>query len=492
FYRTFGTPRGVYTFDPTSRALDVLATLGAAGYGDPKPPVRGAHTTTTSFHLARGQIRTLANLSGPGALSALRLRILHLLGPPLNPPITDDGRAFGPAGHSQFTAHIDPANQGVRLTRRLDTMIGQQRAEVLVDGSPAGQWASEPATAWGQWANESVQLPAALTSGKSQITIRNRFISSDDDFNEFAYWVDSNVGGHWKRSDSVNVGPNSLGNEAAHAYSIQGQTWAGFRTYVYPAQGGPAVTASADILRRVRLLISFDGRRTVDSPLGEFFGSGLGDYPVRALMFAVDGTPGGWLSSWWPMPYRSRVRVQLANFSRQAIAGGTLQVVSSHSTAWKDQLSSAGQAGYFTATSHSGPTQPGVDWPFLQAHGRGKLVGVSQTMDGPNRTYLEGDDIGYLNGATFPQLHGTGTEDFYEGGWYWDRGPFIDPLNGEPSREEAAFGCPAVCDSAYRLMIAEAIPFSSSINYGIEHGNQNRVQAVYSSTAYSYQRHPDW
>jgi hypothetical protein len=49
----------------------------------------------------------------------------------------------------------------------------------------------------------------------------------------------------------------------------------------------------------------------------------------------------------------------------------------------------------------------------------------------------------------------------------------------------------AVCDSAYRLMIADGVPFSSSINYGIEHGNQNTVQARYSSTAFWYQR-PRW
>jgi hypothetical protein len=112
-------------------------------------------------------------------------------------------------------------------------------------------------------------------------------------------------------------------------------------------------------------------------------------------------------------------------------------------------------------------------------------------MEGPNRTYLEGDDIGYVNGSGSPQLHGTGTEDFYEGGWYWNRGPFTDPLNGEPSREDGALGCMAVCDSAYRLMIAESIPFTKSINYGIEHGNENTVQAVYSSTAFWYQR-PRW
>jgi D-arabinan exo alpha-(1,3)/(1,5)-arabinofuranosidase (non-reducing end) len=236
-------------------------------------------------------------------------------------------------------------------------------------------------------------------------------------------------------------------------------------------------------LARVRLQIAFDGRPTVDAPLGEFFGSGLGDAAVHALMFAVDH---GSLVSWWPMPYRSDARIRLVNASARPVAG-RLTVMSVRSSRWAGALSS-GRAGYFAASSHAGLTSAGADWPFLEIRGTGKLVGVAQTMTGPDRTYLEGDDIGYIDGSSSPQLHGTGTEDFYEGGWYWNRGPFSDPFNGEPSHQQGTSACPAVCDSAYRLMLADSVPFTSSINYGIEHGSQNTVGALYSSTAFWYER----
>lgn len=488
YYRTFATSAGVHAFNPGDHARDVVSNLGSAGYADPKPAARNAHTTTSSLRLAPGHVATLADLRGPGEISALRLRIPQLVGPAANHPITDDGRAFGLGGYSEFTVHIDPANQGVRLMRRLDTVIGNQQAQVLVDGAPAGAWSPLPATGSGQWADDSVELPASLTAGKSQITIRNQFISSDLDFNEFTYWVDSHVGNRLERTDTVNVGPSSTGDETAHGYSIQQETWEGTRTYVYPPSGGPAVSSSVDTLRRARLRITFDGRRTVDSPLGEFFGSGLGRYRVRALMFAVDPSPQGWFSAWWPMPYRSRVRVQLANLSAHTITAGTSRVVWARSKVWISRLSRTGGYGYFSATSHAGATTPGIDWPFLRTSGGGKVVGVSQTVDGPDRTYLEGDDIGFINGSASPQLHGTGTEDFYEGGWYWNRGPFTDPLNGEPSHEESILGCTGVCDSAYRLMLAESIPFSTSIDFGIEHGDQNTVPATYSSTLFWYRR----
>jgi len=35
---------------------------------------------------------------------------------------------------------IDPGNAGVRLRRTLDQSLGPQRADVTVDGAPAGVW----------------------------------------------------------------------------------------------------------------------------------------------------------------------------------------------------------------------------------------------------------------------------------------------------------------------------------------------------------------
>jgi hypothetical protein len=54
---------------------------------------------------------------------------------------------------------------------------------------------------------------------------------------------------------------------------------------------------------------------------------------------------------------------------------------------------------------------------FADAGGRGKFVGVSQTMrgriaSGNTRAYLEGDERAYVDGSRTPDLHGTGTEDF--------------------------------------------------------------------------------
>lgn len=493
-YRDFADANGVSTFDPSDKALDVIAKLQAAGTADPKPAAPGASATNRSFTLAPGQSMQLADLHGPGAISQLRLHIPQLEAPAAPTTVTDDGRAFGrdSSAYSQFTVKIDPDNQGVRLTRRLDAGIGAQVADVYVDGQKVAQWQANQAQGGCNWLDQSVDLPASATAGKSSITIRNVFVSSSNDFNEFTYWADSLVNGTAERTDTVDVGPNHTADEAAHNYSINEETWEGVRTYCYPPSNAtdPAVLASNDVLRNTRLRISFDGKQTVDAPLGQFFGSGLGLSQVKALMYAMDPSAKT-MTSWWPMPYLDRATVELYNGSSHAITAADSSVTSAPDPSVAQQLSPSGDSGYFRATANGGPTTPGQDYVFLHTGGWGKFVGVTESMTGPgSRAYLEGDERVYVDGSRTPQIHGTGTEDFYEGGWYFDRGTFTDPVNGEPLHEGGYAGCPAGsdCTGTYRSMIEDAVPFGSSITFGIEHGPVDDVQADYSSTAYWYGR----
>ncbi|MGZ6790764.1 MAG: DUF2961 domain-containing protein, partial [Mycobacteriaceae bacterium] len=337
--RTFADASGVSTFDRSDKALDVIAKLTAAGTQDPKPTQPNARTTRRSFGLAPGQTAQLGTLSGPGMISALRLKIPQLLGPA-------------------------------------------------------------------------------------------------------------------------------------------------------PTQDQSALLASADVLQQARLRITFDGQRTVDAPLGEFFGSGLEAGPVRSLMYAIDPST-KWLSTWWSMPYTHNATIELYNGSQHAISSGESEVTSAVDANVTGGLGPTGNMGYFRATSHQGQTTPGQDHVFLNTGGWGKFVGVTHTMVGsPTRSYLEGDERAYIDGSRTPQIQGTGTEDFYQGGWYFNRGTFTDPTHGNPVHETGAVGCPAGsdCTGTYRLMIADAVPFHSALTVGIEHGAVNDAPAKYSSTAYWYGR----
>jgi hypothetical protein len=256
------------------------------------------------------------------------------------------------------------------------------------------------------------------------------------------------------------------------------------------------------VLNGLRLRIAFDDRTTVDSPLGEFFGAGLGASDVRSLMFATIRQPDGSvsLSDWWPMPFARAVRVALVNATADPVVGIDTDVVTAPDARWASALAS-GRAGYFTAYSHSGPTILGQDWLFADEQGHGKFVGVSHTIRG-SRTktafsdgapyFLEGAERVYTDGSPSPQWYGTGTEDFYEGGWYFNNGTlFSDPLTGQPDQRTAAGGCADYCVAVYRLMLADAIGYHSAIHFGIEHGKRNMVQPDYSSTAFLYTQPDD-
>jgi hypothetical protein len=110
-------------------------------------------------------------------------------------------------------------------------------------------------------------------------------------------------------------------------------------------------------------------------------------------------------------------------------------------------------------------------------------------MRGPTtRLFLEGNNRTYVDELKSPQINGTGTEDFFHGGWYFIDGPFTNPLTGEASDENATGDRAAStdCTAAYRLMPADAVPFDSQITAGIQHGATDNVAATYSSTAFWY------
>ncbi len=271
------------------------------------------------------------------------------------------------------------------------------------------------------------------------------------------------------------------------------------------AAGPGAVSAlrlrmpSAAAFTGLRLRIDFDGQQTVDAPVAEFFGIGLGTagaIPVRSLMFAADPRPGGWLSSWWPMPFVAGVTVSLVNTSPAPVVGVDTDMVVDPDPQWAVALST-GSAGRFTTRSHAGPTVPGQDWNFADEPGHGKFVGVSHTMRGHRiatpsgfrwPAFLEGNERAYVDGAPSPQIPGTGTEDFYEGGWFFDFGRrFSLPLTGSPTERTSGPECADYCLTAYRLMLPDAVNYLFSLRFGIQHGPfDDDQQADYGSTAFLY------
>ena len=125
----------------------------------------------------------------------------------------------------------------------------------------------------------------------------------------------------------------------------------------------------------------------------------------------------------------------------------------------------------------------GEHFHILQTKGRGLYVGEHTDMQGDHGIgFLEGDEKLTTDNDTFPSIHGTGTEDFYTGGWYFDEGPF----------NLAYHGCTVKSDdysriSAYRYQIQDCVPFQRTLKVDIEHGGTNDYPgADYACVAFWY------
>ena len=177
---------------------------------------------------------------------------------------------------------------------------------------------------------------------------------------------------------------------------------------------------------QVRLTWDDAGSAAVELPVAEFLGAGdYVDDPLAwfdSLIMGADDDR-GWLSL--PMPYRTAARVELIN------AGGEAMDVALD--LWRRRcIEQHDDVGYLHATvvtapaatessPRAGPQQLPVH-RLLEHHGRGKVVGATLRVAWayPDLWWGEGDWQIWTDqpfDAWPPRYHGTGTEEFYDGGW---------------------------------------------------------------------------
>ena len=91
----------------------------------------------------------------------------------------------------------------------------------------------------------------------------------------------------------------------------------------------------------------------------------------------------------------------------------------------------------------------------------------------------------WVDGEVKPSIVGTGTEDYFSSGWYFNKGALQAPYHGLILKDDSLGRI-----AAYRLHVMDPIPFKKSIKFTIEHGQGNTEIADYSSTVYWYQLEP--
>lgn len=246
--------------------------------------------------------------------------------------------------------------------------------------------------------------------------------------------------------------------------------------------------------RLLTLRIYWDGEEhpSVECPIGDFFGIGHGvDKSFVSLPVKVSSDGRG-RNCYWPMPFKKSARITVTNESDQRCHAFYYYLD------WQKHPSLPADTAYFHAMYRQEyPCVMGRNYLLADIVGRGHYVGTVQSvyLVSPG-WYGEGDDFFFIDGATEPQLRGTGTEDYFCDGWGFrvQDGPFY----GTPLWEGYDTGDRG---TAYRWHIPDPVTFTQSLRVEIEHkGSQTFPDGkgdgfierddLMSSVAFWYQTEP--
>ncbi len=266
------------------------------------------------------------------------------------------------------------------------------------------------------------------------------------------------------------------------------------------------------VKRNLVLRAWWDGQAhpSVEAPVGDFFGQGWGlDYLFRSLPLAAAPRDGKALSCYFPMPFGSHARIELANdgptdcdrvYFYVDYELGPVGEDEGRFHAWYNQEltvceSPDGKENAWIDDSPD-PKNPSDrdNYLFCEAEGEGHFVGVNLYVHSPSPPWPgEGDDMFLIDGEPWPGLHGTGTEDYFNTAWGPDQ-RFDHPYFGIArvsgvENDEPRFGWLGRMHY-YRFHLDDAVRFQRSLRASIEHGHANGLELEMASVAYWYQRLP--
>jgi hypothetical protein len=251
----------------------------------------------------------------------------------------------------------------------------------------------------------------------------------------------------------------------------------------------------------------WDGETTpsVEVPFGDFFGVPWGKY-THYLAEPMSCTSGGYNCS-FPMPFTNGFRIEVTNQSPLVWSNLFFQIQ------YVEMEKQPSPLRFHAQWRRENPTTLRQPYTILEAQGAGHFAGVHMFMQNaewwldPKRMQqrakasgsvlaalfpemlgmgiLEGWERIFVDGEEAPSVTGTGTEDYFNSGFYFSTGAYSAPHWGCTVRDYLQSRC-----AAYRFHITDPIPFKQSIHVQMDHGYTNQVAGDYSSVAYWYQNEP--
>jgi len=268
-------------------------------------------------------------------------------------------------------------------------------------------------------------------------------------------------------------------------------------------------------LKKLVLRIYWDGESSpsVESPVGDFFGLGLGEYFLyQSIPLSVGADKA--LNSFFVMPFQKHARVTVTNEGSQKVDSFYFNIdyracakpLPAQTLYFHAQYRQAAPAkGWTNDWKENGdpkvndhPNLTGEDnYVWMEARGRGQFAGVTMSiLQNQDGWWGEGDDMFFVDagergsstdGKARPSINGTGSEDYFLGAWGFGTHSFAYGLYGAPVKGDEKAGSRT---SVYRFHLDSPIPFAKSLKATIEHGHANHRSDNFYSVAYWYQTEP--
>jgi hypothetical protein len=301
------------------------------------------------------------------------------------------------------------------------------------------------------------------------------------------------------------VGQHPAGSSpTAIRLSVAAQTIAGGDSLIVADLAGPGVVRQLSVrmeaatdaeLAALRLRVHYDGEPApaIDVPVGDFFGAGRQRAPYRSLPLGTDGPDGFYC--YWPLPFHRAVRVGLHNSGAQPVTIDGAVVECEPGPVDNDLC-------YLHAVVQTDLRADGeVYHTLLTATGRGHYVGNLLYVEEDHYYFgmLEGDDVMLVDGAR--GLYGTGLEDAYNGGYYYNWvGVQSDEPEGAAPRSairplsgilyvDRHWGPAYARADQYRWRVADCVPFTRSLEVLVEN-RYAQAGSRWTSVAFWYQQPP--
>lgn len=241
--------------------------------------------------------------------------------------------------------------------------------------------------------------------------------------------------------------------------------------------------------RDILLKAIWDSEKTpaILCPVADFFGYAFGKPSMQGILA---GQKNGVNYCYLPMPFAENAQLTLIYMNRKNTKQPQLKVTAKiyYTTV---PLDAGSEGKFYTQWRRINDPEKGKPWIFANISGKGHYIGAILIAQGlmPGVTrFFEGDDITWIDGEM--RLHGTGSEDYFNGGWYailnrWDRSKSL-PVHGS-----LEYSIPDSRTGGYRFYLADKLSFEKSCLMTIEHGPEgNQFPVDYTSVAFYYADQP--